>query len=455
MRSRIRHSSIWISGLAVCVVLSGCRSETPEHISTEQVSEGVVKEMTEALLQDTELGQKQNAEARLMEDDRESYEAFLRGEAEALYGDVNKKIWQILQQYTVWYLYCDVDGDDRQELCVRTSRSFYVIKNKPTGLTVLFEGSTFYYPIYSEDIFGILYREIEDNGVSQKKEIYRACKLYESGETEEILTFAWTDMNDDREQSEGDQYLYNGEELPMQEWLDKTAQYRNCRELENESWIRCDLDDSVGKSVVFPNYAIYPTRITEENPPSNDPYVVWPISIELQFPQIYYSREDEGFDEEKQIQINQMLLTRGASNCSNLLIERDNFITKEYKIDYIITMADEHVFSIMYSITLDSIWHYDNRCVGITIDVDDGSRAKVSDYVDIDESLIEDVKNGTVTCFSPGYNEEYIISQLEWFLENFDEEDAYDCFYLDENNIYIIVSTIGGNENYLILKMDK
>lgn len=439
----------------MCVVLSGCRSETPEHIRTEQASEIAVKERTEELLLDTEFGQMQDTEARLTEDDRESYEAFLQGEAEALDGDVNKKIWQMLQQYTVWYLYCDVDGDDRQELCVRTSKFFYVIKNRSSGLTVMFEGSTFYYPIHSDDIFGILYREREDNGVSQKKETYRVSKLYKNGETEEILTFAWTDINDDSEQSEGDQYLYNGQELPMQEWLDKTTQYRNCRELENESWIRCDFDDSEGKSVVLPNYAIYPTRITEENPPSNDPYVVWPVSIELQFPQIYYSHENEGFDEENQIQINQILLTKGASNCSNLLIERDNFMAKEYKTDYIITMAEEDVISIMYLITLDSIWHYDNRCVGITIDVDTGSRAKISDYVDIDESLIEDVKNGTVTCFSPGYNEEYIVSQLEWFLKYFDEEDAYDCFFLDENNIYIIVSTIEGNGDYFILKMEK
>lgn len=450
MKNRIWNSRLWAGVMAVCMILTGCRSETSEYIATEQNLEYDSEGETETQLQELA----EAMESGLTEEDKESYEAFLRGEAAALYGDIDKKIWQLIQRYTVYYSYCDVDGDDREELCIGTSKFFYVIKNKDAGLAVLFEGPSCHYPIHADGFSGIIYWEMEDYGDAPKKEIYHLSTLNENGETEEILNFAWNDKNEDGDQNEGDQYLYEQEELSMQEWLDVTEQYRYCGSWFFENWETCEIDGSEGRSVVLENYAIYPTRITEENPPSNAPYVVWPMIVNLQFPQIYYSREDEEFDGKKQVRVNQKLLEKGVPHFQDILVERKTLLENEYDTDYMITMADEHMISIKYDIYAENRSHYNYLCNGITLNVDTGERMKVTDYINVDETLIEGVKNGSIRCCT-GYTQEYIIAQIESFLEFFDEEDMYDCFYLDEKYVYLIVHKSGGNINYIILKINR
>lgn len=339
--------------------------------------------------------------------EKELFEAFLNGKEKVAHGERNKHIWELMQDYQGQYMYCDVDGDGEKELSIRVDDRFYTMDS--------------------------------------------------DGTWKDILDFQWRDMDLDRQQGEEDSYFYNDSEIDREEWMEKTELYRNCPALEYDTWKEWKANGSRGKSAEFTDYAIYPSVITEENLPEKSPYLIWPTSIKLQFPQFYYFRESEKFDEETEVQINEKLFSGSVRNDTRDLVGRDNTDEKERNADYMIIMADENMFSIKYESYIYTVWNAYEFCNGVTVDIHTGECMKISDFVSVDESLIEKVKNEEIEYFSPGFRKEYVLYLLESFIEDYNNGsvDTYNCFYADEDYVYIVIPTIGGNSHYFTLKLER
>lgn len=94
---------------------------------------------------------------------------------------------------------------------------------------------------------------------------------------------------------------------------------------------------------------------------------------------------------------------------------------------------------------------------GITLDPQAGEKISVEEYVTIDEHLLEEVKNSRIRFESlPGYDDEFMMGCLEEFIESYTSgnKDQYSCFYLQDDEINLIIPVTYRNANYFLLKIE-
>ena len=205
------------------------------------------------------------------------------------------------------------------------------------------------------------------------------------------------------------------------------------------------------------NYAIYPTRLTENSMAELGEYAQWGTDIDIRFPQIYYSREYDGRDFSLESQINSILFSLSLRNDDSILFGRDNRELVEYTMDYTITYADDELVSIHFYGKLQSIGRMITFSYGATIYVETGAMADISNYLIIDENLISGVENGDISVHSPGYNDDsvfrVILLYLE-FIENHGEMlDRNSRFFISESSLFLIVPVLYGSGSYIILEI--
>lgn len=199
------------------------------------------------------------------------------------------------------------------------------------------------------------------------------------------------------------------------------------------------------------NYALYPSTIVERDPkgkPSH--FIPWETTSELIFPQIYYSREYGDYQNSKiETAINQELFN--AIGYADYLSDRDTRLLREIMMDYEITKADDELISIKYYGTVLDVWHENDICYGITIDIQTGEKVALSEIMTLEDNLVEQVENGEIEMSSP-YGS---VGYIEEFCEDYQKglRDDYTCYYLEEDAVNLVIDTMGGNNHYFILRI--
>ncbi|MDE6747579.1 MAG: YARHG domain-containing protein [Lachnospiraceae bacterium] len=202
------------------------------------------------------------------------------------------------------------------------------------------------------------------------------------------------------------------------------------------------------------NYALYPSTIVESDPkgkPSH--FIPWETTSELIFPQIYYSREYGDYQNSKiETAINQELFN--AIGYADYLSDRDTRLLREIMMDYEITKADDELISIKYYGTVLDVWHENDICYGITIDIQTGEKVALSEIMTLEDNLVERVENGEIKMSSP-YDWEVSVGYIEEFYEDYQKglRDDYTCYYLEEDAVNLVIDTMRGNNNYFILRI--
>ena len=202
------------------------------------------------------------------------------------------------------------------------------------------------------------------------------------------------------------------------------------------------------------NYALYPSTIVESDPkgkPSH--FIPWETTIELTFPQIYYSNEYGDYQNSKiETAINQELFI--AMGNTNYIFDRNTRMLREILRDYEITKADDELISIKYYGTSLSVDHEHKICGGITIDIQTGEKVALSEIMTLENNLIERVENGEIEMSSL-YDWEVSVGYIEEFYKDYQKglRDDYTCYYLEEDAVNIVIGILRGNMGYFILRI--
>lgn len=180
--------------------------------------------------------------------------------------------------------------------------------------------------------------------------------------------------------------------------------------------------------------------------------------ITINVPFFAYKKESTQFNESVQELINKELQLTSVDDDLELLTSDDLSDLYEYQVDYVISKAEEELFSIQYWGQLYTTFRGMSFSQGITINAVTGEKIPVEQYVKIDEHLLDDLKKDEIQYESlAGYEKEDILFYLEEFISDYQKGyvDEYSCFFLDESSVNLIISTKGGNSNYIVLTIPK
>ncbi len=169
----------------------------------------------------------------------EVYESFLRSEIPVMKTD-NKYYWikDLLENAEGKYLYCDIDGDDIDELHVKSDKVYFIIKKQKDGLQVLYEGSCYEEPINQNGLRGVLYFR---KGGAPTHDSYQYYSMDSEGVNQNILEFEWYDENENELMDSEDIYLFNNENMEEEEWKEKTRLYRKNVGITQE-WYKWEIE---------------------------------------------------------------------------------------------------------------------------------------------------------------------------------------------------------------------
>lgn len=204
-------------------------------------------------------------------------------------------------------------------------------------------------------------------------------------------------------------------------------------------------------------YAIYPSILQEQTTDETNQYVYYKKEFSLYFPQIYYSNEYTEYDESTEQTINQMLFDLSLRNNVSIMTDRDHRDLQEYSVDYRITDINENRFSVQYHGFCETIWKAQEFCYGITIDILTGEALEVTDFITLDEQLLERIKDGEIKYTSgPGYDENIVLIETQWFLDSYNEGllNLQNCFFLEGQTLYLILTMHQGNSNFILLEVN-
>lgn len=272
-------------------------------------------------------------------------------------------------------------------------------------------------------------------------ETVQVDSIEEEAEAEEEIQEAETEREIEQEESEQEDEIEEEqeetvEEPPVQRVVGKNTSEVGGHETENK------------------NYALYPSTIVESDPkgkPSH--FIPWETTSELTFPQIYYSNEYGDYQNSKiETAINQELFN--AIGYADYLSDRDTRLLREIVMDYEITKADDELISIKYYGTVLDVWHENDICYGITIDIQTGEKVALSEIMTLEDNLVERVENGEIEMSSP-YDWEVSVGYIEEFYEDYQKglRDDYTCYYLEEDAVNLVIDTMRGNNHYFILRI--
>lgn len=153
----------------------------------------------------------------------------------------------------------------------------------------------------------------------------------------------------------------NRQEQVKQEELEETLEESPIKRVLGE-----DTSEVGSHETENTNYALYPSTIVETNPkdkPSR--FGIWEKTMNITFPQIYYSNEYENYHgSEIETTINHDLFMYSMGNSDSFLVGRDGRLLREYTTDYEITKADDELISIKYYGECLSVFRDNDLCRG-------------------------------------------------------------------------------------------
>lgn len=235
----------WYSGIlfgVVCTGLSGfvggCGNEMPEEndIGLEMATEIDGLEFYESMKygEDTETMENTKTLVDSETSVYDIYEAFLAGETAVCDKKTGeeKNISALLEAESGTYLYCDINGDLVDELHVKSDKHYYILGTEGTEFEILYEGAVYEQPVNEAGVCGVFYHR---EGAAPTHDSYQFHTFGLLGETSGSVSFEWYDNNENGKMEEEDLYLYDGSEMKMDEWIEKTERYRNL-DVEDMAW---------------------------------------------------------------------------------------------------------------------------------------------------------------------------------------------------------------------------
>ena len=218
-----------------------------------------------------------------------------------------------------------------------------------------------------------------------------------------------------------------------------------------------DTSEVGGHETENTNYALYPSTIVETDPKDKpSQFAIWEKTIEITFPQIYYSNEYGDYHgSEIETAINHDLFLQSIGNDDSFLFGRDARLLRGCTVDYEITKADDALISVKYKEECWNVFRDHSFCWGITIDTRTGEKVALSEFITLEDNLVERVENGEIQYISSWFEWEDVIDSVEEFYEYYQKglEDAYSCYYLEEDAINLVIYHMRGNSAYIILRI--
>lgn len=171
------------------------------------------------------------------------YEQFLNGQIQVENKDGKKYLIEELFKNSddIKYLFFDIDNDGNQELHIRDTRSYYIFKSRKDKLEIIYDGTSYEYPIAKENLIGVLYYR---EGGAPFHETYYFTRFQEDGKTIRESVYEWYDNDGDYRMGKEDVYFKNGEEQEKEVWKIETKVYREINRMEIQ-WTGIDKVDSM------------------------------------------------------------------------------------------------------------------------------------------------------------------------------------------------------------------
>lgn len=218
-----------------------------------------------------------------------------------------------------------------------------------------------------------------------------------------------------------------------------------------------DTSEVGGHETENTNYALYPSTIVETDPKDKpSQFAIWEKTIEITFPQIYYSNEYGDYHgSEIETAINHDLFLQSIGNDDSFLFGRDARLLRGCTVDYEITKADDALISVKYMEECWNVFRDHSFCWGITLDTITGEKVALSEFITLEDNLVEQVENGEIQYISSWFEWEDVIDSVEYFCEFYKKgfEDTYSCYYLEEDVINLVIDLMQGNSAYIILRI--
>lgn len=162
------------------------------------------------------------------------YEKFLKGkETTAYLGKEQYSITELTEAKQGNYVLCDVTGDGKSELHLKTKRNYFIIEEMDDSLTVIYDGSVYDNLVCTKNISGILYFR---KGGAPDNYIYQFYELGLHGEIENQEKWSWYDDNENNVMDEMDMYIANDDFISMDEWSKQTEEYSSLLEQSMNQW---------------------------------------------------------------------------------------------------------------------------------------------------------------------------------------------------------------------------
>ncbi|MCR4831858.1 MAG: hypothetical protein K5883_10455 [Pseudobutyrivibrio sp.] len=162
------------------------------------------------------------------------YERYLKNEEVVMLDDEEIGIYSYGDD--VQYVMMDIDGDDREELCVRAHPAFYILKDIKGRLSVIYSGATYDEPINNNDLVGVYWYR---TGAAPIHDDYKFVS-FNNGTVDNIEYYSWYDENGNGEMDEVDNYsehYYDEKDtMSMEEWLELAHNYLDYRDYHAD-WI--------------------------------------------------------------------------------------------------------------------------------------------------------------------------------------------------------------------------
>lgn len=194
------------------------------------------------------------------------------------------------------------------------------------------------------------------------------------------------------------------------------------------------------------NYAIHSHHMAETRSVQlEENYVHWEYGVDEYFPQIYYSNQYgvDGYGNTWTLmeeEINETLYKPyGYWGIERRDGNRNNRASYQ---DYTIHLAEDDLLSIQYFSYSISLGAINIGSYGATFNPATGEILKLTDFITLDDTLFERLRNGEIHCQQEFVTIEYALSTLEFFLYNHNEDSpslAY-CYYIDSDTLYLLMN---------------
>ena len=154
------------------------------------------------------------------------YDAFLNGEIAVETSDGNElTITELMNNDKCFYIYEDVVGDKKEELCVAANSDTYLIKDFNGTLRGIYEGASYDMPINTVDYTGMFYCYF---GQAPRHERYKFTKFDKDGNVTSSEYASWYDANENKTMDENDWFFLDSSEaneVEMDKWLESAEGY--------------------------------------------------------------------------------------------------------------------------------------------------------------------------------------------------------------------------------------